>query len=279
MLGGSLLAKLGSRALAGRAALTKAAIKGRGVANVVGGRTGAFGVIPIKQSWAAERAGQIGLGALKGAAIGAIPGAALWGMTGNSDWMMLGAGAGAFRGAARAGLKGAEKMAEPNAWRKITNYTASGKMVRNLAIGSAIGVAQEDPNWAIYGAAGIPAIKPVAKAFYSPKGGLGMLKGTLQAPFAPGKAAETLSRVTGQQAFASAGFMGLVAGGASSVYNTYDRAASGYEPRDNSVTSGYFPGGTMALGQGRGPGIGNNHLSSEGLTLALHRNANKTRVI
>ena len=229
--------------------------------------------------WTAKGAGAVGAGALKGALKGAIPGAALWDITGNSDWMWMGMGAGALRGGAKGALIGASPVKNPKFGRKIANYMAGGKMMRNLAIGTGIGMYQDDPNWAAFGAIGIPIAKWGAKTFYSPKGGLGMLKGAIQAPFSPTRAGATLAKVSGMEAWASAGFIGLMAGGASSAYNTYSRAASGYEPRDNSVTSGYFPGGTMTLGQGRKPGIGNNHLSSEGLTLALHNNASRTRVI
>jgi len=245
------------------------------------GGSGGGGAARGLGKWFGEKGGRGGLyalNALKGAAWGSIPGAAMWAGTGDFSWMPIMMGAGALRGGAKGFMKDAAPMKTPNFRRKAMGYMAGRGMMTNLAIGTTIGAATESPEWAVYGAAGIPVAKGLAKFLFHPKGSMTMLKGMLQAPFSPNKAAATLSRLTTQQASASAGFMGLLAGGAYGAYGIADRAASGYERRDNSVTAGYFPGGVMPLGQG-GPGIGNNHLSSEGLTLALHRNANKTRVV
>jgi len=257
---GTSMGKIGAAGgiLAGRGA--SAAHKGLSFLGTKAGTTSvaAYGgaksaLRTLKLNSAAER----GLGgAVKGFALGA--GLSL--ATGNASWMPLMAGAGGFRGASAGFLKPGSMF-------------GGGRLARNMAIGSAVGVATDNPNWAVYGAVGLPLARKAAGFMASPRGSMTYLKGLAQVPFSPRTAARTFGGLGMGQAMAAPAFMGLVAG---AVYNGA-AMASNWGNTPNDVNSGRYPGGVAPLHPGRGQGIPNDNLATEGLTLALHKQARKTR--
>jgi hypothetical protein len=198
-------------------------------------------------------------------------GAPLWALTGNADWMPLMMGAGAFRGGTKglmasrpAGATGGFETKWWGGWAKPNRFAA------NMAIGTAAGVAMDNPNFAVFGALGLPLAKGAARFMMNPAHARRATLGMLQTPFSPAAAARTFSKMDVVQAGAGMGAIGVGAGVGYEMF----RLALG--PRNNDVTSGYYPGGVAPLHPG-GRGIPNNHLSTEGLTLALHKNGRRTR--
>lgn len=274
MIGGAIKAGLGWLAGRGAAAGAGAARVGAGdIVKSIGMRVSAL--------TKSARAGYVTANALRGMTKGAVVGGALWGVTGNASWMPLMMGAGGWMGGAR-GLASSSAATKSFVGKHLsvrgsfgagTKFAGSispsrygwlnpGMLARNMAIGTAVGVATDNPNWAIYGGLGIPAAKFVGKHMI-----WGGAKSGAKKIFTP-------SAMTAMEAVNLAGVAGMVGGaGYAGV-----KLATGWGQINDSVTSGYYPGGVMQLPSG-GPGIGNNHLSTEGLTLALHKTARRTRVM
>lgn len=202
-------------------------------------------------------------GLIKGAALGGAMSIA----TGNTDWLPLMAGAGAYRGASRA-------MIAANTTIKGTGALNPGRLTRNMALGSAVGLATDNPNWAVYGAVGLPAAGAIGKMMFNPRGAGTFLKGVAQIPFSPRSAARTFEGLTIMQAGAAPMAMGTAAG---LGWGGYKLMTRDFDKRPNDLNSGIYPGGVAPLHPGRGQGIPNDNLNTEGLTLALHKNARKTR--
>lgn len=221
-----------------------------------------------------QKGGFIAGGALKGGMVGGAAGLGMWGVTGNSDWAMVGAGMGAWMGGAGRHL--AQKSFYQGAKKAGRGFGALNRRTGwGIGVGAAIGVATDNPAMALGGGLAVGAAPIAWKWGLSPKGLGTMAKGMAQAPFAPTAAMKTFSKLPMNQAVASTMFPGLILGGGYAAF----KGATGYGSSGrNEVTSGYFPGGVTQLSNG-GRGIGNNHLSTEGLTLALHKNAHGTRVM
>ena len=257
--------KFGAREMTGRGLPTSASI-GRFVSDIAG-----------------PRAGFVAGHAFRGAAKGALVGGGLWAATGNSDWMPLMVGAGAWMGGAR-GVMGSAlgpvKTAKSATGRsEFINYRQMGKemakkkafgwfnpdrLTRNMAIGTVAGVAMDDPNYAVYGGVGLPAARGFGKM---------MLYGGLKSGGGKLLSGKGLSSLNITEVTNLAGAAGL---GAGLGYSGFKLATGMGSNQD--VTAGYYPGGVQQLHPG-GQGISNNHLSTEGLTLALHNNRRRTRVM
>lgn len=217
------------------------------------------------------RAGFVGMNAAVGLAKGAALGGGMWALSGDASWMPLMMGMGAYRGGSKAMISSRDSKVKKGFEHMLGGTFAPGKLTRNFAIGAGIGLATGDPNFGVYGALGIPAASFLLRSSFRPRGGLRTLKAFAQAPFSPTAAMRTMQGVSEPMAFASMGFVGLLAGGAAGATKTMMGG-------NKDVNSGYYPGGVMPLMDG-GRGIPNNHLNTEGLTLALHKNARKTRVM
>jgi len=289
LLGLAKLAQFGGRALAfgGRAAV-------QGISNApraLGGLRSAWraagsatfeGVRSTSAKAGGKAWGKAGWDAAKGAAAGGFVGNAIVGGvkggliggamaigTGNTNWIPLMAGMGMWRGGAKGMIAGGT---DP----KRFGWFAPNRLTRNFALGSAIGVATDNPNWGVYGAVGAPAAGWIAKTSLDPRNSFKVLGALGKLPFDGGRA---LSGLTNMKTLSAMSFMGVAAGGAVGGYKTYRLAQNNYEPVSNSVTSGYFPGGAHELGPGRARGIANNNLSTEGLTLALHQHGRRSRIV
>lgn len=210
-----------------------------------------------------------------GALGGAVVGTGMSLLTGNWNYLPSMAAFGAMRG----GLKyGAARRAKGGAGRNFGWFNPN-RMTRNFAIGTAIGAApglwggETSAAGGFYGAVGLPAAGWMLKTSIGIRGVGRLAAGGAVAPFAPHTATKIMGNVSVARIGAAGGTLGLIAGAGVEAHSAFSLSTRKWKPYKNDMTSGYFPGGTMALGPGRGQGIPNNHLSSEGLTLALHRHS------
>ena len=217
------------------------------------------------------RAGLVAGEAARGAVKGGLLGGGLAIATGNADWIPLIAGMGAYRAGGKEMIATRAKGATGGFDTALRGMFSPGKMTRNFALGASVGVATGNPNWGVYGVVGAPIAGFLARDMFNPLHAGRAMAGMAMMPIAPRTAMRVFGKMSLTQAGGGAGFAGSMIG----LGIAGHKLATG---STQDVTSGYYPGGIMPLHPG-GRGIANNNLNTEGLTLALHKNSRRTRVM